>query len=259
MGVNPGQSVSDDANWLPEPRFSGFAEFFELEFKSVCRHLVALGAQLEEACDATQEAMIQVAQRWDSTKAHRAYVRKVAMREYIASNVNMRKGLKAVARERGVSEEASEEVTDTISSLVELDVICTVRFLGNLTSARLQLAWNVNSGAYVVFENDADQGLRLGDAKSTCHATTGDPSATTLDAGRTARRGQPRIMQRLLALWFVAGLSVGVVSISLVVAFAGPRWHQVVSLMLAGIVLPLSTSLNICMARLPETQARSAF
>src|SRR5690348_15974151 len=101
---------------FPESQYSGFDEFFYIEFKPVCRHLITFGALPEEACDATQEAMIQVAQRGDSIRAPRAFVRKVALREYIASVVNLKRVTFAITPKHGVTEEGLDET----ASILEL-------------------------------------------------------------------------------------------------------------------------------------------
>ncbi len=106
---------------------------------------MAFGAYIEEASDATQEGMIEVAQRWERIKYPRAYVRKVAMREYIASDVSLKRVAEALTPKHGATEEASDET----ASIIELGIIRTA--IAELPiSQRETIAW-VLSG-YLVSE-----------------------------------------------------------------------------------------------------------
>ncbi|MEU8368739.1 sigma-70 family RNA polymerase sigma factor [Micromonospora tulbaghiae] len=99
--------------------FSSFDQFFKSQFRPIVAHTMMHGATFEEARDATQTAMIEVAKRWATTQYPRAYARKVAALSFIASNVNEKKLQDALlSTSRLVSIE-----TDPIGALIEMERI----------------------------------------------------------------------------------------------------------------------------------------
>jgi RNA polymerase sigma factor (sigma-70 family) len=60
----------------------GFASFFQERFSRTVVLLIAMGASRADAEDATQEAMIEAWQRWDSIREPAAWVRTVAVRTF---------------------------------------------------------------------------------------------------------------------------------------------------------------------------------
>ena len=75
---------------VPDSRHATLSldEFFRANFRPVVGLLLSMGANLEEAQDAAQEAMTEVAQRWDTIRNPRAYVRTVARNAYYKMNVD---------------------------------------------------------------------------------------------------------------------------------------------------------------------------
>ncbi|MFU8853034.1 sigma-70 family RNA polymerase sigma factor [Micromonospora sp. SL1-18] len=99
--------------------FSSFDEFFKSQFRPIVAQTMMHGATFEEARDATQTAMIEVAKRWATTQYPRAYARKVATLSFIASNVNEQKLQDAL---RSGSRLVSTE-TDPIGTVIEMESI----------------------------------------------------------------------------------------------------------------------------------------
>ena len=60
----------------------GFASFFREQFSRIALTLIADGASLADAEDATQEAMVLARRKWDSIGNHAAWVHTVARRRY---------------------------------------------------------------------------------------------------------------------------------------------------------------------------------
>jgi len=111
-----------------EPRsFRNFDEFFNAEYRQVIGFLMVQGAGLEEAKDAAQEAMTEVAQRWSSIKHPRAYVRLIARRAYYRMDADDRR---ARSPNGGTRVELDSDVAintavlqDWVETLAELDAI----------------------------------------------------------------------------------------------------------------------------------------
>jgi RNA polymerase sigma factor (sigma-70 family) len=64
----------------------GFDDFFRREYNAVMKVLMFSGASVEEAQDATQDAMLDLLRHWDQVHLPKAWVRTAALRNYVRSS-----------------------------------------------------------------------------------------------------------------------------------------------------------------------------
>jgi RNA polymerase sigma factor (sigma-70 family) len=89
------EAESELAEQVPSPRVremplapatkGPIADFYRAQFRPVVGFLLVIGAPIEEAKDATQEAMIEVARKWQTIDNPKGYVRTCAIRAYVAA------------------------------------------------------------------------------------------------------------------------------------------------------------------------------
>lgn len=58
------------------------SDFYRAEIRGLVNFLLWIGADLSDAVDVAQEAMIEATQKWSSIRDHRAWIRRVASRRY---------------------------------------------------------------------------------------------------------------------------------------------------------------------------------
>jgi RNA polymerase sigma-70 factor (ECF subfamily) len=123
--TDPGKG-DETPNPVPQ-KYSNFDEFFLAEYRLVVGLLLSLGAQLDQAKDAAQEAMIEIAQRWASIEYPKSYVRIVARRSFYRMNAD---DIRARSPQGGSRIELDDDLVvntaalhDWVQTITELDSI----------------------------------------------------------------------------------------------------------------------------------------
>lgn len=88
MKDEPSAGVTGLENGAPgtQNEFDRFDDYFKADYRSLISFLIFIGASLEQAKDAAQEAMSQVAARWAAIANPKSYARCVARRAYYRMN-----------------------------------------------------------------------------------------------------------------------------------------------------------------------------
>jgi RNA polymerase sigma factor (sigma-70 family) len=123
--TTPGSGVSE----IEGPEFKTFDDYFRADYRLVVSFLMMIGARLEEAEDAAQEAMAEVARRWATIKHPKAYARLASKRMFLRKRVDDERslGFRGGARLPLDSDLAVDTavLADWVTTLTELDAILT--------------------------------------------------------------------------------------------------------------------------------------
>ncbi|WP_159029202.1 RNA polymerase sigma factor [Streptomyces viridochromogenes] len=132
---------------MPSDRLStaeqqDYDDFFRAEFTPITRHVLSLGASIEEAKDAAQATLLDLLKNWHSVRAPRAWCRKAAANHYLRSEMRANRGLE-LSRQEFIARRG-EDAHNLASSLEEWEFV--IDFVQkHLTGAqRIIMAWHLD-------------------------------------------------------------------------------------------------------------------
>ncbi|MEU6301689.1 RNA polymerase sigma factor [Streptomyces chartreusis] len=139
---NPEGNHRIPSNRLSTAEQQDYDDFFRAEFTPLTRHVLFLGASIEEAKDAAQSALLDLLQNWNSVRAPRAWCRTAAAHHYLRSEVRGNRGLELSKQE--FIARRGEDAHSLASPLEEWEFV--IDFVQkHLTGAqRIIMAWHLD-------------------------------------------------------------------------------------------------------------------
>ncbi|MVO88514.1 hypothetical protein GPA10_28070 [Streptomyces sp. p1417] len=118
-----------------------YDQFYRSEFTSLTRHVIFLGATVEEAKDAAQSSLVDLLMNWRTVRSPRAWCRKAAAHHFMRNDIRINRSL-ASARRSLTSDEA--EAYSLSSPLEDWEFVITF-VETHLTGVQRQvIAWHID-------------------------------------------------------------------------------------------------------------------